>query len=262
MQKIGIIGQGYVGGAFKEFMEQYAEVVTYDPAFDADYPSSDLEKCDFVLICVNTPAGADGRCDTSKVEAAVLQVPNDRILIKSTIAPGTTDHLAEKSGKHICFSPEYIGESRYLNPGGAAAAAMPYQVIGGAPAARRWFIDRLAPIFGPHKRYLQCSAIDAEVAKYMENAFFATKVTFVNEFRRLATAIGADWHTVREVWTADPRVTPSHTLAFADRPGFDGKCLPKDLRAIIYAAQAADYDPSLLQAVLVANDRIQAKASG
>ena len=63
--------------------------------------------------------------------------------------------------------------------------------------------------------------------------YLATKVSFVNEFRRICEILGADWHTVREGWLLDPRVEPAHRAAFASTPGFGGRCLPKDLSAII-----------------------------
>ncbi|MDO8515468.1 MAG: hypothetical protein Q7S14_03130 [bacterium] len=34
--------------------------------------------------------------------------------------------------------------------------------------------------------------------------FFATKVTFVNEFYDIVKAFGADWYRVREGWLLDP----------------------------------------------------------
>jgi UDPglucose 6-dehydrogenase len=89
----------------------------------------------------------------------------------------------------------------------------------------------------------------------MENAYLAAKVSFVNEFRRICETFGADWHTVREGWLLDPRVEPAHTAAFARAPGFGGKCLPKDLCAIIHAATSTGYDPALLREVLRSNER-------
>src|SRR4249919_451265 len=106
---------------------------------------------------------------------------------------------------------------------------------------------------GPTKRYFQCEAIDAELVKYAENAFFALKIGFVNEYRRICEAFGSDWHTVREGWLLDPRVSPMHTAAFADSPGFGGSCLPKDLLAIITAAQAAGFEAPLLRQVSASN---------
>jgi UDPglucose 6-dehydrogenase len=73
-------------------------------------------------------------------------------------------------------------------------------------------------VLGPTKTYFQCSAIEAEIIKYMENSYLATKVSFVNEFRRICETFGADWHAVREGWLLDPRVEPTHTAAFASAP--------------------------------------------
>jgi len=92
-------------------------------------------------------------------------------------------------------------------------------VLGGEPKVRRWFVDLLQPVLGPAKTYFQCRAREAEIIKYMENAYLAAKVSFVNEFRRICEAFGADWHAVREGWLLDPRVEPAHTAAFASAPG-------------------------------------------
>lgn len=73
------------------FIEQHCETVVYDRAHDDVYPDSELAKCGFVAICVDTPMAADGACDTSRVEEAVERAPAERILIKSTVTPGTTD---------------------------------------------------------------------------------------------------------------------------------------------------------------------------
>ncbi|WP_416969358.1 hypothetical protein [Streptomyces sp. 4F14] len=253
--KVGIIGMGHVGASMRTLFAHHADLVTYDQKDGTPYPQQALHACDFAVVCVNTPAGPGGECDASHVADAVKRLPVQRVLLKSTVPPGTTAQLAHATGKEICFSPEYVGESTYFNPVCDDPLAMPFVVLGGERTIRGYFLDALLPILGPTKTYFQCSAAEAEIIKYMENAFFATKVTFVNEFRDIAQVFGADWHTVREGWLLDPRVEPSHTAVFAADPGFGGKCLPKDLTAIIAAARAAGARADLLGQVVRSNDQ-------
>jgi UDPglucose 6-dehydrogenase len=253
--RVAIIGMGTVGHAMAELFEGRAELVTYDIATTREYPKVELAECDFAVVCVNTPEMPDGSCDTTRVEEAVATLPLDRVLLRSTVSPGTTDRMARATGKRICFAPEYVGESPYEDAPWKKAADVPFLIVGGRPADRRWIIDRMVGILGPTYVYYQCSAVEAEVIKYMENAFLATKVAFVNEFYRICEVVGADWHTVREGWLLDRRVGKSHSAVFPDHLGFDGKCLPKDLHAIVAASAAAGYRPELLVEVTRSNTR-------
>ena len=259
--KIGIIGMGHVGTTLHALLDTHAQLVTYDAAHDDKYPHDELAECDFAIVCVNTPPGPAGECDLTHVRDAITRLPTTKVMIKSTVAPGTTDALIADTGKQICFSPEYVGQSTYINPLCDDAATMPFLVLGGQPSIRRYFIETLQPMLGPTKVYFQCGAAEAEVIKYMENTFFATKITFVNEFWQICRAVGADWHTVREGWLLDPRVESSHTAVFTTDRGFGGKCLPKDTAAIIAAARLAGYEPHLLAAVLASNTRFRAPAA-
>jgi nucleotide sugar dehydrogenase len=259
--KIAIIGMGHVGTAMRDLLRHHAELVTYDAAEPVDYPTQELAACDAAIVCVGTPMAGDGRCDTSHVQEAVRRLPVGTVLLKSTVPPGTTDLLSSVTGKQICMSPEYVGQSSYPQPywpGGVKE--VPFVILGGEPPVRRRFIDMLQPVLGPAKVYFQCSAREAEIIKYMENAYLAAKVTFVNEFRRICQTFGADWHTVREGWLLDPRAEPAHTAAFAGAPGFSGNCLPKDLSAIIHAAASAGYNPALLKEIQRSNERFRSAA--
>jgi UDPglucose 6-dehydrogenase len=257
--QIGVIGLGRVGRSVVELFECHHDVVGWDASSAEAYPHAQLAACAFAVICVNTPTAKDGQADVASVQAAISDLPCQRVLLKSTVPPGTTAALQQRCGKSICFWPEYIGESRYYNPHFPTAIAdVPFVIIGGQHDARRWFIDRLLPVLGPTKTYFQCEAIEAELIKYAENAFFATKITFVNEYRRVCESFGADWHSVREGWLLDPRVERMHTAAFEDDRGFAGKCLPKDLRAIVTAAAQQGYSADLLAEVLRSNTRLRA----
>lgn len=255
--KVGVIGLGHVGrNVSQRLVAKGVDVVGYDKASGAPYPTDDLSQCDFATICVDTPRGDGGEAFLSNVVDAIQELPTNRVLLRSTVPPGTTDALARATGKAICFSPEYVGESPFAQDVWERwANDQLFQIIGGASGHTRWFAAHLTEIHGPETRIFQCAAIEAELAKYMENSYFAIKVTFVNQFYDLCEALGADWFTVREAWLLDPRVERDHTAVFPRSRGFDGRCLPKDLDAIVETAKRVDVQMSVLQAVQEANAR-------
>jgi UDPglucose 6-dehydrogenase len=87
----------------------------------------------------------------------------------------------------------------------------------------------------------------------MENAFYATKVTFCNEWFDIARTFGVDYNELRETWLADPRISRDHTFVYPDNRGFSGKCLPKDTSAIVKASADRGCDARLLKSVMAAN---------
>ena len=121
---------------------------------------------------------------------------------------------------------------------------------------------RLSPWSGGPEAKSRLGVTDArtaELAKYMENAFFATKVTFVNEFHDIARACDVDFNVLREIWLADPRISRDHTFVYPNGRGFAGKCLPKDLNAIVQYALQRGCQPHLLQTLLAINARFLAR---
>ena len=96
----------------------------------------------------------------------------------------------------------------------------------------------------------------------MENSFLALKVTFCNEFYDIAAAHGIDYNELRELWLLDPRIGRSHTFVLPDDRGFGGRCLPKDLSAIIELARRAGVEPMLLEATRAANTTVRNRSAG
>jgi len=266
-KKISLVGYGYVGKAMAEMLKEGADIVVYDPAYGQNGSSegvqfvdsmAELGKVDLGIICAPTPQAKDGSCDVSLVEDAVREVDAKVILIKSTISPGTTDRLIKETGKHIVFSPEYVGESKYYNPYFPDdMKAVPFLILGGRDEDCNEVLRFMVPVLGPTKRYFKTKAINAEITKYMENTFFATKVTFVNEMYEICQAFGADWYDVREGWLLDPRINPMHTAVFPDNRGFGGKCYPKDTSALVYASKKAGYEPKFLEEMIRTNKRFR-----
>ncbi|GAF68096.1 unnamed protein product, partial [marine sediment metagenome] len=214
--RIAIIGSsGYVGRAMVNFFKDHYEIVKYDITYGATCPSkAEVNECDLAVICVPTPMKEDGSCDTSIVEEVVgwITIP---IWIRSTVTPGTTDKLNIKN-KRIVFSPEYLGETKYYTGWDfhKDEKTCPWFILGGEVKDRQYVLDIIVPIAGPTKHYKQMPALEAEIAKYMENIYFAMKVTFANEMRRACDALGANYWEVRDGWGLDPRVDIMHTAVF------------------------------------------------
>jgi len=254
---IGIVGYGVVGKALGSLFGYEAgngEVHVYDKWVQGlnDEPhKAAIQKCGLVFIAVPTLEGPEGACDLNAVEEVVSWV-EPALCIKSTIPPGTVDRLVAKTGKRICFSPEYVGETRWHPWKGIESHG--FVIVGGEKPLCEMVVGTYQQFLGPLVRYYMTDAKTAELCKYMENTFLATKVAFVNQFYDLAKAFGVSYNELREIWLADERVGRSHTIVTEER-GYRGRCLPKDMAAIIHAARQVGGAP-LLEAIDRYNDEV------
>lgn len=248
---VGIVGYGVVG---KHLARLFGANRVYD-RFKGCNRKSDMamvNAAQFTFVCVPTPAyGPKGSVDTSAVVEAVHWIESPIIIIRSTVPPGTTDHLREVTDKRIVFQPEYIGETS-----GHPITAMNdpgFSVLGGYFNDTARVADLYATVYAADHHYHFTAALTAELAKYMENTFYAAKVTFCNEWADIATAFGVEYNTLREAWLMDWRINRDHTSVYPHDRGWGGKCLPKDLAGIIAAVKSKGLTPSLMQAVEAVN---------
>lgn len=253
MARVAVIGLGVVGSAQVRLFGDMVHA-TYDPALKKPYPRKRIGACDFAVICVGTPQAADGTADLSYLDAAIAKLPSSLpVLIRSTVPPGTTDRIAkDRLAAHV---PEFMQE----RPDGAwrESGKVPFAILGGTHEAHQFFGPVLEQVRGYRRNdiYL-CTGLESELVKYTANCWLAAKVTFANEMARICAAAGADWEGVRGGWLRDPRAEADHTKI--EGPGFGGRCLPKDLSALIRASSNAGYEPGFLQAVQDANERFRA----
>ena len=231
--KIGILGNGFVGEAqafaFSTVCETY--IFDIDPLKSKDDLNT-IHSCDFVFVCVPTPMSKDGSQDLSFVES-VFKYSTDKpiYILKSTVLPGTTDDLVKKYPNiKIVFSPEFLTER-------TAKLDMLTQariILGG----NEELVNKVEELFllrFKNKNIIKTNSRTAELIKYMNNSFFATKVSIMNEFKILCDKIGANWDDAIHGFAADGRIGDSHLNV----PGHDGKlgyggtCFPKDVNAIL-----------------------------
>ncbi len=247
--QILIIGYGVVG---QNMHKIFPEADVYDPDQNK-YLAFDDETYDVGFICVPTEMLPDGTANLSIVRNAILEHSEhcDVLCVKSAVPPGTIQPLID-CGAEIVVSPEYFGATQHAN-----GVDYDFVILGGDLRDT----SRVALAYQKVKpgsfRIRQTNATTAELVKYMENSWIATKVTFCNEFANIAEVFGVSYSILRELWLEDPRVNRSHTFVYPDHPGWDSHCLNKDIPAIINASHFAGYDAEFLQAVMVENGRHQ-----
>ena len=196
---------------------------------------------DFAFICVPTDNNENGICDTSIVFTMVDQIDADIIIIKSAVPVGTCEVLNRK--KNIVCSPEYWGTTVHSNQ------TPNFLILGGS----RSHTSKVAELYSKFKpgsyRFIFTDFRTAELAKYMDNCFIATKVTFCNEFAQIAKKFNVNYEELRECFVADKRVSPSHTFVYPDKPYYDSHCLNKDIPALIHHCDQYGIDTPLIDAV-------------
>ncbi len=244
---IGIIGNGFVGEAQAFAFSVISKVFIYDiDPLRTKNTLSDVHKCDFIFVCVPTPMLSDGSQDLSKVENVFEKANSKSIyILKSTILPGTTKGLLDKYKNYkIIFSPEFLTERN-------AKLDMLTQariILGGdkkiTEIVKQLYIKRFK-----NKNIIQTDSNTAELIKYMNNTFFATKVSIMNEFKLLSDKIGANWEDALFGFSSDGRVGDSHLNV----PGHDGKlgyggtCFPKDVSSLLKYAEKIKINLNTIQ---------------
>jgi UDPglucose 6-dehydrogenase len=242
--KIGIIGIGFVGGAIRDAMDGVCELVLVDQdPTRGSHTYRDLKDCEAIFVCVPSPQGEDGRCDTSILESVLecLQDFTGVVISKCTASPEVYTQLNEKY-PNLVHAPEFLV---------AATASKDYAngkfaFIGGKVKAYRDQAVEVIKIGQPGLEIIHhCTIAEAAMAKYTINTFLATKVVWMNELHQLCSKMGIDYKKVVAMASADRRIGSSHlSVPGPDETfGFGGACFPKDTAALLKIAE--DYDSQM-----------------
>ncbi|MCV2349239.1 UDP-glucose dehydrogenase family protein [Paucibacter sp. Y2R2-4] len=218
-----------------------------------------------MFIGVGTPPDEDGSADLQYVLAAARSIgarmTDYKVIVdKSTVPVGTADKVRAavadelaKRGADVAFS--VVSNPEFLKEGAAVEDFLkPDRIIVGSDDEQATLFMRAlyAPFTRNHDRMIVMDLRSAEFTKYAANAMLATRISFMNEMALLAEKVGADIELVRRGIGSDPRIGYSFLYAGA---GYGGSCFPKDVKALVQAAQGEGIPLRVLTAVEEANER-------
>ena len=224
-----------------------------------------LAQSDLAFICVGTPGDPRGQLNLDALKRVCRDIGRSlqgrnrpfTVVVRSTMLPGTLDNtvrsaLLGAAGEaaapllRLAINPEFIREGSALKD----FIAPPFTLVGcadedTAAVLREVYGEVQAP-------FVHTSITTAEMVKYACNAFHALKVCFANEIGDSCEALGADAQEVMRIFRMDDKLNASAAYL---RPGFafGGSCLPKDVKALLYAAHHADVEVPVLDAILPSN---------
>lgn len=252
--KVGIIGLGFVGNAIMQSLEVSCDLVLIDndPA-KGSHSYADLDSCEGVFVCVPTPFGNDGKCDTSILEDVLVKLKDfDNVIISKCTAPPLFYKNLNKKYPNLVHSPEFLTAANavrdYING--------KFIILGGRVKAYLDQAEKISKWGQPNATSVAYSSIEeASLAKYTINSFLATKVSFMNEIYQLANAIGADYNNVAKMVSLDSRIGNSHLhVPGPDGSfGFGGMCFPKDTAALLKYAEELEVPLNVLDAAVKKN---------
>lgn len=257
MYKIGIVGNGFVGNAVaKCFSKEFnydADLKVYDINPDKSLNSLEetVNNSEYIFLSVPTPTNLSGYIDLSMLNEslnAINKVNNNKciILIRSTVVPGTTRDFQNKYPKlNFVFNPEFLTEKNAIDD----FASQNRTILGGEPIHTCKVEELYRDRFGEKLNIIKTNFQTAELIKYMNNLFLATKVSFLNEMKLLADAVDVDWDSAIEGFQLDNRVGNSHNSVPGPdgKLGFGGSCFPKDIQALINFAKINNIDMNVLE---------------
>tara|TARA_B100000029_G_scaffold126007_1_gene119641 strand:- start:13 stop:1323 length:1311 start_codon:yes stop_codon:yes gene_type:complete len=227
-----------------------------------------VQDCDLIFVTVGTPQNRTGAIDLSIIKKVMSSLGKSirkskkqhTILVKSTVVPGTMKDIIlpilennskKKAGKDfgLISNPEFLQESTALKD-----TEFPHAVVLGG--YRTKFMKKVEKFFTklhPKTPIIITNHQTAEMIKYANNSFLATKISFINQVSNICQKIpGANIDDIAKTIGLDPRIGG---LFLNAGPGYGGSCLPKDMKALIKFAKITGVKPTLLNAVEDVNEK-------
>ena len=219
--------------------------------------SDNISRSDVIFICVGTPPKKNGQSNLNFIDQSTKEIAKKIkgytvVVSKSTVPVGTSrriERILKKKKPARMF--DVVSNPEFLREGSALEDFIrPDKIVIGCRTFKAEKI--LKKIYKPLNRpYVITNNETAEIIKYANNSFLATKITFINEIADLCENIGAKVETVAKALGLDGRIGPKF---LHPGPGYGGSCFPKDVKSLIYQGNKNSSDLTIIKAVDRANE--------
>jgi UDPglucose 6-dehydrogenase len=218
---------------------------------------------DITFITVGTPSNNDGSINLSQIKSCATEIGKALgkkpgyhvIVVKSTVVPSTTSNIVKpllekysqkKCGSDfgLCMNPEFLREGSAIYD-----TLNPDRIIIGEYNKKSGEIlySIYQEQFGEKIPIIRTNIPTAELIKYANNAFLATKISYINTIANICEKIpNTDVTVVSQGIGLDQRINPQFLRAGI---GYGGSCFPKDVSALIAFSKQVGYSPILLKDV-------------
>ena len=285
--KVGIIGSGVVGSATGKGLAEKGFEVIFQDVNDSllakleqqGYKVHNIsngyltKEIDLSIIAVRTPTkplDLSGEVDLSDIEIVTKAIATElrtkkgyhTVCYRSTMPPGTTENilvpLFEKwSGKKIhehfgvAMNPEFLRAYNNVND-----FKNPRVTVLGVSDEKT--ANTMLSLYGGFPGEKQVvSLTEAEMIKYANNLFNATKISFFNEIWMIAKHLGVDPEVVSGVVSISAEACWNPEYGTHGGVPYGGTCLPKDSFGLLNAMKKLDIELPLLRATIEVNERIK-----
>ena len=241
--KLLLVGYGNIGKHIEKELYKFTFSI-----YDKNIKTYNDEKIlniayDIAFVCVPTEMLPSGKCDLSCVYEVVNRIHANVIVVKSAVPVGTFDNYP----KNIIVSPEFYGTTQH------SLESPNFLILGGDKKYSRQVAQLYYHVKSGDFKIIFVDQHTAELAKYMDNSWIATKVTFCAAFAKIAKAQNIQYEELRECFIADERVSPWHTFVYDEQPFYDSHCLNKDIPALIYDCKDKNIEVSFMENILTLN---------
>lgn len=256
--KLGIIGGcGIVGSALKHgFIKLDHDVVIHDTKLNTDI--RDTLDCELIFICVPTPKNKDGSCDISVVEDVLYNLKlhyhdynsEARIIIKSTVPPGTTENLAYKYDLSVSHSCEFLREKNSFSD---FVENHKILVVG---THNELVYSKMINAHGHYPKHsVMMTPLESELLKYFHNSINSLRISFANEFYDICEKLGANYTKVKNALIHSTSLPDQYLDVNKNMRSWSSICLNKDIPAICKLAKDLELDLPLLYNIETSNNR-------
>jgi UDPglucose 6-dehydrogenase len=206
-----------------------------------------------IFICVNTPPLADGGADLSAIERVSSEIARAmkeyKLIVGKSTVPAETHERIKKTVEMLKGQKvdfDVASNPEFLREGHAVSDTLHPDRVVVGVESQR-AEDLMRKLYAPLKAPMVVTNITtAEIIKHACNSFLSTKISYINAVAGICERVNADVEKVAEGMGYDKRIGRQFLNAGA---GFGGNCFPKDLDAFIHLAEKKGYDFEMLKAV-------------